>query len=70
VTGPARIVAVENGSITRHEPFIATERSAYDGRAIAILRATDAGTINVIAESDGLVGDELVMKVAAPAAVP
>jgi beta-galactosidase len=55
VTGPGKIVAVDNGSIVSHEPFQATERKAFQGRAIAIVRATDAnGTIAVHATVKGL----------------
>ena len=42
VTGPGQLVAVDSGSITSHEPFQATERQAFDGRCIAIVRANRA----------------------------
>jgi beta-galactosidase len=52
VTGPAEIVAVDNGSITSHEPFQTNERRAHQGRCIAILRATGgAGAITVTADA-------------------
>jgi beta-galactosidase len=54
VTGPGRIVAVDNGSITSHEPFVATQRHAHDGRALVIVRATAAGTIEITADADGI----------------
>jgi beta-galactosidase len=55
VTGPAEIVAVDNGSITSHEPFQTNERRAHQGRCIAILRATGgAGAITVTATAAGL----------------
>jgi beta-galactosidase len=55
VAGPGRIVAVDSGSIASHEPFQATRRHAFDGRCIAIVRATEPqGTIVVAAESEVL----------------
>lgn len=55
IVGPGEIVAVDNGSIVSHELFQASDRRAYQGRCIAIVRATgDAGTIEVTATSDGL----------------
>ena len=60
VSGPGKVVAVDNGSITSHEPFAATQRQAFDGRCIAIVRATDApGVIRIVAESDQLAPGEL-----------
>jgi beta-galactosidase len=60
ISGPAEIIAVDNGSITSHEPFTATQRHAHDGRCIAILRATgEMGPIQITAESDGLAAGKL-----------
>ena len=39
VSGPGVIAAVDNGNITSHEPYQATERQAYQGKAIAIIKA-------------------------------
>jgi beta-galactosidase len=55
VTGPASIVAVDNGNMMDHEPFQGTARKLYYGNALALLRATGtSGTVTVIATTDGL----------------
>ena len=54
-TGPAKIIAVDNGNLLDHDPFQATERKLYDGHAIAILRASEStGNITLTATTDGL----------------
>lgn len=48
VAGPGQIVAVDNGDISSSEPFQATERHAYQGRAFVFVRgAGKAGTFVV-----------------------
>jgi beta-galactosidase len=55
VTGPAGIVAVDNGNMIDHDPYRATQRKLYDGNAVAILRATrSAGKIVITASADGI----------------
>jgi beta-galactosidase len=55
VSGPASIVAVDNGNMMDHDPFQAIQRKLYDGHAIALLRATGtAGQIKVTASADGV----------------
>ncbi len=54
VTGPGRIIAVDSGSVISIEPFQANQRRAFQGHALAILRATGAGAITVTATVDGL----------------
>jgi beta-galactosidase len=52
--GPGSIIAVDNGNLLDHDPFQATDRKLYDGRAIAILRATaPTGTITLTATTEG-----------------
>jgi len=59
VAGPAQILATDNGSNTDHESFVAPRRHLYDGRAIAILRATaSSGSIRVNASAAGLADGE------------
>jgi beta-galactosidase len=54
-SGPASIIAVDNGNMMDHDPFQATQRKLYDGNAIALLRATGtAGEIKVTAAADGV----------------
>lgn len=55
VTGPAQIVATDNGNNTEHSPFLLPHRSLYGGRAIAILRGTSpSGKISARASVSGL----------------
>jgi beta-galactosidase len=50
-----KIIGVDNGSIISHEPFQATERNAFQGTCIAIVRAmADTGVIEVTANAEGL----------------
>jgi beta-galactosidase len=54
VSGPGKIIAVDSGSVVSIERFQANQRQAFQGRALAILRATAAGEITVTATVDGL----------------
>ncbi len=56
VTGPAEIAAVDNGDPTSFEPFRATERKAFNGLALVVVRtkANQRGSIRLRAEADGL----------------
>jgi beta-galactosidase len=54
-SGPASIIAVDNGNLTDHDPFQATERKVYFGNALALVRATGtAGRVTLTATADGL----------------
>jgi beta-galactosidase len=66
-TGPAKIIAVDNGNLLDHDPFQAPtpekDRKLYEGHAIAILRATAAsGAITLTATSEGLPPATLVLQ--------
>lgn len=56
VEGPGEIVATDNGDATSHESFQSPVRRAYNGLALAIVRAKTGatGTMTLRAESDGL----------------
>ncbi|MES2437597.1 MAG: glycoside hydrolase family 2 TIM barrel-domain containing protein [Verrucomicrobiota bacterium] len=54
VAGPGRLIAVDSGNVTSTERFQASERRAYQGRALAILRATAPGKITLSATATGL----------------
>ncbi len=54
-TGPGKIIAVDNGNLLDHDPFQATDRTLYEGHAIAILRATaSSGVITLTATAEGV----------------
>jgi beta-galactosidase len=54
VEGPGEIVATDNGDATSFESFQSPDRKAYNGLALAIVRATGPGKITLTAKSDGL----------------
>jgi beta-galactosidase len=71
VTGPGKIIAVDNGNLLDHDPFQAPtpekDRKIYEGHAIAILRATaPSGNIAITANTEGVPPASLTLK-AAPA---
>jgi beta-galactosidase len=63
VSGPGVLVAVDNADASSVEPFQASERTVYDGRCIAILRASAAGgQIAVKASAAGLTAGSIRIK--------
>jgi len=64
VEGPGEIVATDNGDATSFESFQAPERNAYNGLALVIVRAKagEAGTIKLVAKSDGLAPATIAIK--------
>jgi beta-galactosidase len=54
VTGPGAVVAVDNADSRSHEPFQATQRAAFNGRALAFVRATGTGAITLTASAPNL----------------
>ena len=64
IEGPAEIVAMDNGDATSFESFQATERNAYNGLALVIVRshAGAPGTIVLKAVSPGLASAEVTIK--------
>lgn len=55
VRGKGYVRAVDNGYPASHEPFIASQRKAYNGQCLAIIQSTgEAGEIDVTASSTGL----------------
>jgi beta-galactosidase len=56
IEGPGRIVATDNGDPTSFEPFQSPDRRAFNGLALAIVRASRGarGTIRVSASAPGL----------------
>jgi beta-galactosidase len=63
LSGPGQIVAVDNGDATSFESFQSTERAAYNGLCLVVIRtkAGQSGAIRLKAQSEGLVGAELVV---------
>jgi beta-galactosidase len=61
--GPGEIIATGNGDATSHVSFQSTERNAFNGLCLAIIRAKtgDPGKITVRAQSAGLTGAAAVI---------
>ncbi|MCW1925925.1 DUF4982 domain-containing protein [Luteolibacter arcticus] len=63
IEGPGKIVAVDNGSVVSLEPFQASEREAFQGRALVLLRgAEEQGKVVLKARGEGLETGELVFQ--------
>ena len=54
ISGPGELVATDNGDATSLAPFQSPQVQAYNGLALAIIRATGSGTITVQAKAEGL----------------
>jgi beta-galactosidase len=68
ITGPGVIAAVDSGDNSNTEPYQKAERRAYQGRCVAILKATvSRGKITIAASAPGLGGSAITID-AAPAA--
>ena len=64
VTGPAEVVAVDNGDPTSFEPFQSPSRKAFNGYALVIVRSKPGkpGRLTLRAESDGLAGASVTLQ--------
>ena len=65
VTGPAEIIATDNGDATSLLPFQLSERDAYNGLALVILRSQymKQGKVVLTVESKGLTKQKIALKV-------
>ena len=66
IEGPGKIVAVDNGDATNHDPFQASYRKAYNGLCLVIVKAEKgaSGSFTVKAESKGLKGAAIKVDIA------
>jgi beta-galactosidase len=66
VAGAGALIGTGNGDPTDHTPDKSASRTAYHGKVLAVVQATDdAGEITVTVSADGLVGDTLTLTSAA-----
>jgi beta-galactosidase len=72
VTGPGQIVGVGNGNPSNNQPENASQRSAFNGKCMVLVRHTSGyGTIVVTATSTGLTSATCSITVPSPsAAIP
>ena len=55
ITGPGKIVGVDNGNPISHEPFKASYRKAFNGKCLAVIQSTkEQGVIQLTAAAEGL----------------
>jgi beta-galactosidase len=67
VSGPGRIAVVDNADRMDHDPYQASDRTAEQGRATAVIKATGpSGQITITATADGLQGSSVSVSAAAP----
>jgi beta-galactosidase len=67
ISGPGTIAGVDNGNATSHESYKGTSRSAFSGKALAIVQsATTAGTITLKASSGSLTGGSVTITTTTP----
>src|SRR5205823_468439 len=65
--GPVAIVATDNADSRSHESFQATTRNAFQGRAVAFVRATaPSGKITVTASALGLLPGSVSLTASSP----
>jgi beta-galactosidase len=65
VSGPASVIAVDNGNMMDHEPFQAMQRKLYYGSTSAIVRASaGAGAVTVTASAEGVAPATITLKTA------
>ncbi len=62
VSGPGEIIATDNGDATSHASFQSPNIKAYNGLALAIIRATGPGKITVTAKAEGLTDATVVIE--------
>lgn len=66
VTDAGKIIATDNGYIISHEDYLSPERSAYKGKAIAIIKAAkNTGKIEIKATVEGLEGAAISIDIVA-----
>jgi beta-galactosidase len=65
IQGEGTIVSVDNGNPVSMESFKASERKAFNGMCLAIIKGTQKnGSVNLSAKAAGLIGAEINIKVA------
>ena len=63
ISGPGKIIGVDNGSETSHEPFKADYRKAFNGLCLVVIQSENkAGEIILGADSKGLKGSRINIK--------
>lgn len=56
IEGDARVIGMENGNMSDHDPLKSSKRRAYNGLCLALLQSNLPGKISVEVTSEGLKG--------------
>jgi beta-galactosidase len=56
LSGPGKIIGVDNGQPDSHEPYQANTRKAFNGLALALVQATGTGAMTLSATAPSLEG--------------
>jgi beta-galactosidase len=62
LTGPARLLGIENGDIASHEPYAAPRHHAHQGRLLVYVQATGTGPIRVALSANGLASKTIELR--------
>ena len=64
MTGPGKNIGIASGDFMNNEPFKATSRKAYHGKALIVIQSLmNPGTINVTVNSEGLTPATLTLTI-------
>ena len=64
ITDSGKIIAVDNGNIISHESYQSNERRAFNGKAIAIIKAAkDTGKMEIKAKVEGLAEGSIIVEI-------
>ena len=66
VSGPAKIIATDNGDPTSHIPFRSLENRAFNGLCAVVLRPTGEGKITLRVRGEGVRGSHISVKIHQP----
>jgi beta-galactosidase len=56
ISGPGFVAAVDNADTKSHEAFEGMQRRAFEGRCVAMVKASGAGRITITASAEKLEG--------------
>ncbi len=63
IKGPGTLLAVGSGNPQTEESYIGSQRKAFEGKLLAVVKATGPGEIRLRAQADEIDGAETVIKV-------
>ncbi|MEX0988551.1 MAG: glycoside hydrolase family 2 TIM barrel-domain containing protein [Bacteroidales bacterium] len=64
VKGDARVIATDNGNPVSHEPFVANERKAFNGKCLFVLQPSGKrGSAEIFFRAEGLEGESVILNI-------